>query len=88
MVDGFIATAAALAAIRMAPDLAGYCVFAHRSSERGHRLMLDLLGADPLLDLDMRLGEGTGAILAMPLLRAAARLLTEVGDLSEVVGPP
>jgi nicotinate-nucleotide--dimethylbenzimidazole phosphoribosyltransferase len=88
VVDGFIATAAALAAIRMRPVLAGYCVFAHASAEQGHRRMLQALDARPLLDLGMRLGEGTGAVLAMPLLRAAARLITEVADLAEVVGPP
>jgi nicotinate-nucleotide--dimethylbenzimidazole phosphoribosyltransferase len=87
VVDGFIATAAALVAIRMAPALAGYCVFAHASAERGHRLMLQKLDAQPLLTLDLRLGEGTGAVLAMPLLRAAARLVTHVADLSEVMGP-
>lgn len=87
VVDGFIATSAALAAIRMQPALAGYCIFAHCSAERGHRLMLEILGAEPLLDLGLRLGEGTGAVLAIPLLRAAARLLTDVADLAEVVAP-
>lgn len=87
VIDGFIATAAALAAIRMVPAARDYCVFAHGSAEHGHRAMLDSLGARPLLDLGMRLGEGTGAVLAVPLLRAAARLLTDVADLSEVVGP-
>jgi nicotinate-nucleotide--dimethylbenzimidazole phosphoribosyltransferase len=85
LVDGFIASAATLAAIRIAPAAFDYCVFAHRSAERGHELMLRALGARPLLDLGMRLGEGTGAVLAAPLLRAAARLLTDVADLSEVV---
>jgi nicotinate-nucleotide--dimethylbenzimidazole phosphoribosyltransferase len=88
LVDGFIAGAGVLAAVRMVPDLAGFCVFAHRSAERGHALMLEALGARPLLDLDLRLGEGTGAVLAIPLLRAAARLVTDVADLAEVVGPP
>jgi nicotinate-nucleotide--dimethylbenzimidazole phosphoribosyltransferase len=90
LVDGFIASAAALAAIRLAPAAHDYCVFAHRSAERGHARLLQALDATPLLDLDMRLGEGTGAVLAAPLLRAAARLLTDVADLSEVVptAPP
>ncbi|MDB5454203.1 MAG: cobT [Caulobacteraceae bacterium] len=88
VVDGFIATAAVLAAIRMRPALIDYCVFAHISAEQGHRLMMASLQARPLLDLGLRLGEGTGAVLAVPLLRAAARLLTEVADLSEVMGPP
>jgi len=87
VVDGFIASAAALVAIRLQPALADYCVFAHGSAERGHRLMLQILGAEPLLDLGLRLGEGTGAVLAMPLLRAAARLVTDVADLTEVLGP-
>ncbi len=87
VVDGFIAGAAALAAIRLQPALAGYCVFAHCSAERGHRMMMQLLGVEPLLDLGLRLGEGTGAVLAIPLLRAAARLITDVADLADVVGP-
>ena len=85
LVDGFIAGAAALAAIRLAPAARDYCVFAHRSAERGHARLLEAVGAEPLLTLGMRLGEGTGAVLAAPLLRAAARLLTDVADLSEVV---
>jgi nicotinate-nucleotide--dimethylbenzimidazole phosphoribosyltransferase len=87
VVDGFIASAAALAAIRLQPTLADYCVFAHASAERGHRLMMQLLGVEPLLNLGLRLGEGTGALLAIPLLRAAARLVTDVADLADVVGP-
>jgi len=86
VVDGFIASAAVLAAIRLQPKLADFCIFAHRSAERGHRLLLELLGAEPLLDLGLRLGEGTGAVLAIPLLRAAARLVTDVADLAEVLG--
>lgn len=85
VIDGFIATAAALVAVRLAPGARDYCVFAHRSAERGHDSLLDALAADPLLDLGLRLGEGTGAVLAVPLLRAAARLLTDVADLSEVL---
>ncbi|MFC0238894.1 nicotinate-nucleotide--dimethylbenzimidazole phosphoribosyltransferase [Rhodopseudomonas telluris] len=85
IVDGFIATAAALLAVRLAPAARGYCVFAHRSAERGHDLALQALEARPLLDLELRLGEGTGAILAIPLLRAAARLMTDVADLSDVL---
>ncbi len=78
LVDGFIATAAAICAIRSRPEAAQYCVFAHRSKEPGHRLMLDALGADPLIDLDLRLGEGTGALLAFPLLRNACAMLNEM----------
>ncbi len=85
IVDGFIATAAALIAIRLQPFARDYCVFAHRSAERGHALALQALDAAPLLDLGLRLGEGTGALLAVPLLRAAARLLTDVASLDEVL---
>ncbi len=86
LVDGFIASAAALAAVRLDPALADYLVFAHRSSERGHRVLLEALGVEPLLDLSLRLGEGTGALLALPLLRAAVRLLTDVASLGEILG--
>jgi nicotinate-nucleotide--dimethylbenzimidazole phosphoribosyltransferase len=88
LVDGFISTAAALAAIRLVPAALDYCVFAHGSAERGHAAMLAALGAQPLLDLDLRLGEGTGAALAAPLLVAAANLLTEVADLADVLAGP
>jgi nicotinate-nucleotide--dimethylbenzimidazole phosphoribosyltransferase len=85
VVDGFIASAAALVAIRMQPAAQDYCVFAHRSAEHGHGLMLAALGAVPLLELGLRLGEGTGAVLAVPLLRAAARLWTDVATLDDVL---
>lgn len=78
LVDGFIASAAALVAARMDPSTLDCCFFAHRSAEPGHALVLETLGATPLLQLGMRLGEGTGAALAFPLLRAAARLLSEM----------
>ncbi len=85
VVDGFIASSAALVAARLAPACLGHCVFAHRSAEAGHDAMLGRLGALPLLDLSMRLGEGTGAVLAIPLLRAAAGLLTDVASLADVL---
>lgn len=75
LVDGFIASAAALAALRARPEVEPYLVFAHRSKEPGHRLILESARADPLLDLDLRLGEGTGALLAFPMLRAACAML-------------
>ena len=78
IVDGFIATAAALCALRARPQALPYVVFAHRSKEPGHRLMLQSLGVEPLFDLDLRLGEGTGALLAYPLLRAACAMLGEM----------
>jgi nicotinate-nucleotide--dimethylbenzimidazole phosphoribosyltransferase len=78
VVDGFIATAAVLAAVRMQPSIRSGLVFAHRSAETGHRVALDALDAVPLLDLGLRLGEGTGAVLALPLLRAACAVLREM----------
>jgi nicotinate-nucleotide--dimethylbenzimidazole phosphoribosyltransferase len=85
IIDGFIATAAALVAVRLQPEARGYCVFSHRSAERGHGLLLETLDANPCLDLGLRLGEGTGAVMAVPLLRAAAAILTEMADLSDVL---
>ena len=85
LVDGFIGTAAALLAVRLAPGARDYCLFGHASAEAGHRLMLDALDARPLLELDMRLGEGTGALLAVPLLKAACVLLSEVAELADVL---
>ncbi|MGQ0802102.1 MAG: nicotinate-nucleotide--dimethylbenzimidazole phosphoribosyltransferase [Pseudomarimonas sp.] len=75
VVDGFIATAAAALAARIEPAILDYAVFAHVSAESSHRRWLDALGVRALLDLDLRLGEGSGAILALPLLRAACALL-------------
>jgi nicotinate-nucleotide--dimethylbenzimidazole phosphoribosyltransferase len=74
IVDGFIATAAAALARALVPESAAAMIFAHRSAEAGHTALLEWLGADPLLDLDLRLGEGTGALLAVPLVRAALAL--------------
>ncbi|MEM0944985.1 MAG: nicotinate-nucleotide--dimethylbenzimidazole phosphoribosyltransferase [Pseudomonadota bacterium] len=78
LVDGFIASAAALVAIRAEPGARRACVFAHTSAEPGHRAILKALEAEPLLDLGMRLGEGTGALLALPLVQAAAAMLAEM----------
>ena len=72
VIDGFVATASAALAHAMAPEAISHCLFAHRSAEAGHGAALSRLGATPLLDLGMRLGEGTGAALAIPVLRAAA----------------
>jgi nicotinate-nucleotide--dimethylbenzimidazole phosphoribosyltransferase len=78
LIDGFIATAAALVALTARAEAKPYVIFAHRSHEPGHRLVLDALEARPLLDLDLRLGEGTGALLAFPLLRAACAMLSDM----------
>jgi nicotinate-nucleotide--dimethylbenzimidazole phosphoribosyltransferase len=80
LVDGFIAGSAALAACGLAPAAKDYMVFCHRSAERGHHLMLAHLQARPLLDLGLRLGEGTGALLAWPLLQSAALLMNEMAS--------
>lgn len=81
VVDGFISTVAALAAIALHPETRTCCVFAHCSAEPGHKAILEYLGAKPLLALDMRLGEGTGAALAIPLVRAAELMLRDMADL-------
>ncbi len=83
LVDGFISTAGALLARLMAPVAADYMLAAHRSAERGHATALRYLGKQPLLDLGMRLGEGTGAALAMAVVEAAVRVLTEVSTFDE-----
>ena len=74
LVDGFIVTAAVLAAVRMNPSVREWLLFSHRSRERGHARLLDALDAEPLLDLGLRLGEGSGAAVAVPLLRTACAL--------------
>ena len=78
VLDGVNVGAAALAAVAMAPDAVGYCVAGHRSAEPGHTLALAALNLEPLLDLGMRLGEGTGGLLAVPVVHAAARILHDV----------
>ncbi len=83
VVDGFISTAGALIAHALAPDSADYIIAAHRSQEQGHRAMHSHLGKKPLLDLNMRLGEGTGAALAMSLIEASGRLLSDVATFEE-----
>ncbi|MEW6693451.1 Nicotinate-nucleotide--dimethylbenzimidazole phosphoribosyltransferase [Tepidimonas thermarum] len=80
VVDGFITTAAVLVAARLRPHVLQRCVFAHRSGERGHALLLAHLRAEPLLDLGLRLGEGSGAALAWPLLVSACAILREMAS--------
>ena len=80
VVDGFISSSAVLVAQALAPHVLQRCVFAHRSDERAHGLMLDRMGAQPLLDLGLRLGEGSGAALAWPLLESACRILAEMAS--------
>ena len=78
LIDGFIMTACALAAVRLCPAARSYMIFTHCGDESGHRRMLDLLDARPLLSLGLRLGEGTGALCAYPLLDSAVRMLNEM----------
>ncbi len=83
VVDGFISTAGALLAQALSPSSVDYMICAHCSQEHGHRFMLEHLGKDPLLDLGFRLGEGTGAAMALPLIESAGRLLSEVATFEE-----
>lgn len=80
LVDGFIATAAFVAAWKLCPKALDCCFFAHASAERAHSMLLKLLGQKPLLDLGLRLGEGTGAALAYPILRAAASMFNNMAS--------
>ena len=80
LIDGFIMTACALAACRLYPAAQRYMVFGHCGDESGHRRMLDAMGAKPLLSLGMRLGEGTGALCAFPILDSAVRMINEMNN--------
>lgn len=81
--DGFVSSAAVLAAMRLTPALADYIITSHQSVEPGHRAILADIGHKPLLDMEMRLGEGTGAILAMGLVESAVRILNEMASFTE-----
>jgi nicotinate-nucleotide--dimethylbenzimidazole phosphoribosyltransferase len=83
VIDGFISGAAAMIAVSLAPAARDYLIAGHVSEERGHRLMLEWLRLRPLLDLNLRLGEGTGAVLAMMLVEAACRALSEMATFDE-----
>lgn len=85
LVDGFIATAAVALACELVPAARGYCLFCHESAEPGHRPLLDRLAARPLLTLDMALGEGTGAALAVPLIRSAVACHTGMDTIEAVL---
>ncbi len=83
LVDGFIATAAIITAIQMDASVKENCIFCHSSEEKGHKLMLEFLGVRPLLQLNMRLGEGTGAAVALPLVRSAVNFLNEMSSMED-----
>ncbi len=83
VVDGFISTAAALLAVELSPDVRPYLIAAHRSVEIGQRAMLEKIGVEPLMDFNMRLGEGTGAALAFHIIEASVRLLNEMATFED-----
>ncbi len=80
LIDGFIATSALLAASRIAPAIGDYCIFCHRSAEAGHLVQLRELGGEPVLDIGMRLGEGTGAMVAYPVICSALAFMNEMAS--------
>ena len=80
LVDGFIMTACALAAIQLEPKSRDYMIFTHSGDEVGHRKMLDAMGASPLVSLGLRLGEGTGALCAFPIVDSAVRMVNEMNN--------
>ncbi len=83
LIDGFIVSVAALAATKLNPSCRPWLIFSHRSAERGHGLLLDALGARPLIDLDLRLGEASGAATALPILRLACALHNGMATFAE-----
>jgi nicotinate-nucleotide--dimethylbenzimidazole phosphoribosyltransferase len=83
VIDGFISTAAAMIAVCLAPIVKNYLIASHTSAEYGHRLLLDWLEIEPLLNLNMRLGEGTGAALAVSLVEAACKILNEMATFEQ-----
>ncbi len=83
LVDGFICTVAAMVAVRLNPECRQWLIFSHRGAEQGHRHVLESLEAEPLLDLGLRLGEGSGAALAVPLLRLACDLHAQMATFAE-----
>jgi nicotinate-nucleotide--dimethylbenzimidazole phosphoribosyltransferase len=80
LVDGFIVSSALLVAAELSPAVLEYCIFCHMSAEAGHRKMLELLKAEPLLDMNFRLGEGSGAVVAYPLVESAVCFLNEMAS--------
>ena len=83
LVDGFICGAAALCALRLNPSIRDYLIFSHCSAEKGHRKLMEHLQAYPLVDLNLRLGEGSGAAAVVPLLRAACALHNDMATFAE-----
>lgn len=84
IVDGFIMTACVLAASKLNPSVLDYAIFGHQGDESGHKLMLQALNADPILHLDLRLGEGSGAVCAYPIIDSAVRMINEMDNFQSV----
>ncbi|MDE6805469.1 MAG: nicotinate-nucleotide--dimethylbenzimidazole phosphoribosyltransferase, partial [Muribaculaceae bacterium] len=84
IVDGFIMTSCILAASKLYPDVLEYAIFGHQGDESGHKRMLEALGADPILHLGLRLGEGSGAVCAYPIIDSAVRMINEMDDFASV----
>jgi nicotinate-nucleotide--dimethylbenzimidazole phosphoribosyltransferase len=84
VVDGFISSAGALAAMRLCPQVKEYLFFSHRSSEKGHRMFFEKEGLTPILDLDLRLGEGTGAALAMQIIESSLSIYNEMATFDDI----
>lgn len=84
LIDGFIMTNCVLAASKLNPDVIHYCLFGHQGDEAGHQLVLDYLGAKPILNLGLRLGEGTGALCAYPIIDSAVRMINEMNSFKEI----
>lgn len=83
LIDGFIMTNCILAASKLYPEVLEYCVFCHQGDEAGHKLVLDYLHAKPLLNFGMRLGEGTGALCAYPLIDSSVRMINEMSTFKQ-----
>jgi nicotinate-nucleotide--dimethylbenzimidazole phosphoribosyltransferase len=83
LIDGFICSVAALLAVKINPETKSWFFYAHRSQEKGHQIVLEQLQASPLLDLNMRLGEGSGAVAAVPLLQMACKLHNEMATFEQ-----
>ncbi|MDE7509987.1 MAG: nicotinate-nucleotide--dimethylbenzimidazole phosphoribosyltransferase [Muribaculaceae bacterium] len=84
IVDGFIMTSCILAASKLYPDVLEYAIFGHQGDESGHKRMLEALGTDPILHLGLRLGEGSGAVCAYPIIDSAVRMINEMDDFASV----
>lgn len=84
LVDGFIMTACILATSKLYPEVLDYAIFGHQGDESGHKLMLQAMNADPILHLDLRLGEGSGAVCAYPILDSAVRMINEMDNFQSV----